>query len=184
MTERGPFADDFFRNGHYAVSRQMPSAKGRTMDSGVLSAVSALVGSVVGLSASVAVAWVTQRSVARRQARDAEIKKRETLYGEFISECSKLAIDALDHSLDRPDKILTLYALENRIRLCASDAVVAAAAQAIRWIGEQYMKENLAVGDLRQVVLTAFREPQTRHDPLRPFSDACRRELENLYASV
>ena len=154
------------------------------MDSGVLSAVSALVGSVVGLSASMAIAWVTQRSVARRQARDAEIKKREALYGEFISECSKLAIDALDHTLDRPEKILNIYALENRIRLCASEQVVAASAQAIRWIGEQYMKENLAPGELRQVVLTAFKDPQTRSDPLRPFSEACRRELAGLYSGA
>src|SRR5690349_2429882 len=117
------------------------------MDAGVLSAVSALVGSVVGLSASVAVASVTQRSVSRRQARDAEIKKREALYGEFISECSKLAIDALDHSLDSPEKVLKIYALENRIRLCASEPVVAATGQAIQWIGEQYTKENLAPGE-------------------------------------
>ena len=33
----------------------------------------------------------------------------------------------------------------------------------------------------RQVVLTAFREPERRMDPLKPFSDACRRELASLY---
>jgi hypothetical protein len=154
------------------------------MDAGVLSAVSALVGSVVGLSASVAIAWVTQRSLARRQAHDAEIKKREALYAEFISECSKLAIDALDHSLDSPEKVLKIYALENRIRLCASQLVVAATEQAIQWLGEQYMKENLAPGELRQRVLEAFKDPQNRSDPLKPFSEACRRELASLYCAA
>jgi alkylation response protein AidB-like acyl-CoA dehydrogenase len=150
------------------------------MDAGALSGVSALVGSVVGLSASVATSWVAQRTQARRLSIDAEIKKREALYAEFITECSKLAIDALDHSLDRPDKILTIYALANRIRLCASENVIAAADQAIQWIGNQYMKENLAPGELRQLVLTAFHDPEKRDDPLQPFSKTCRRELASL----
>jgi hypothetical protein len=154
------------------------------MDAAVLSAASALVGSIVGGSASVVTAWVTQRTTARHQSIEAEIKKREALYGEFITECSKLAIDALDHSLDRPDKILTIYALENRIRLCASQRVVVAAAQAIQWIGQQYLKENLAPGELRHLVLTAFDDPERRNDPLRPFSEACRRELASLASAV
>ena len=101
------------------------------MDIGLVSALSAVLGSIVGGSTSVVTAWVTQRTVARHQAIGSEIKKREGLYAEFISEGSKLAIDALDHSLDSPDKILNIYALENRIRLCASEPVVAAAAQAM-----------------------------------------------------
>ena len=154
------------------------------VDASVLSAMSAVVGSIVGLSASVATTWVSQRTIARRQALDAQIKKREALYGEFISECSRLAIDALDHSLESPEKILKIYELENRIRLCASEPVVAATARAIQWIGEQYMKENLAPGELRQLVLSAFHEPENRKDPLKPFSEACRRELGILAGGV
>ncbi len=150
------------------------------MDAAVLSAVSAVVGSIIGLSASVATSWVSQRTQARRQAIGAEIKKREALYAEFIGECSKLAIDALDHSLDSPDKVLNLYALQNRIRLFASESVVAATEQVIAWIGQQYMQENLAPGELRHLVLEAFRDPHQHSDPLKPFSQACRRELEML----
>ncbi|MGZ5117445.1 MAG: hypothetical protein ACXWCY_05750 [Burkholderiales bacterium] len=154
------------------------------MDAPVLSALSAVVGSIVGLSASVATSWVSQRTQLRRQAIQAEIKKRESLYAEFITECSKLAIDALDHSLESPDKILNIYALQNRIRLCASHSVVAATEQLIAWIGEQYMKENLKPGESRQLVLNAFHDPQKRVDPLRPFSETCRRELEKLARDV
>ena len=150
------------------------------MDAAVLSAVSAVVGSIIGLSASAATSWVSQRTQSRRQAIGAEIKKREALYAEFITECSRLAIDALDHSLESPDKILNIYALQNRIRLCASDSVVAATEQVIAWIGEQYMKENLAPGELSELVLTAFHDPEKRDDPLKPFSEACRHELEIL----
>ncbi|MGZ8229963.1 MAG: hypothetical protein ACXW2A_09105 [Burkholderiales bacterium] len=154
------------------------------MDAAVLSAVSAVVGSIIGLSASAATSWVSQRTQSRRQAIGAEIKKREALYAEFITECSRLAIDALDHSLESPDKILNIYALQNRIRLCASESVVAATEQVIAWIGEQYMKENLAPGELRQLVLSAFHDPQKRNDPLKSFSETCRRELESLARAV
>ena len=57
----------------------------------------------------------------------AEFRKREALYGEFIAECSKLLIDAMTHSLDKPETLLNAYALLNRIRLCASPAVLAEA---------------------------------------------------------
>ena len=46
-------------------------------------------------------------------------------------------------------------------------------------LGDQYMKENLAPGELKQLVLTAFHDAN-RNDPLKPFSEACRRELANL----
>ena len=150
------------------------------METTVLSAVSALVGSVVGLSASAATTWVTQRTQARRMGVAAEIKKREELYAEFIAECSKLAIDSLDHSLEHPDMILTVYALANRIRLCASESVVAAADLAIERIGTQYTKEKLTPGELRQLVLATFHDPEKRNDPLKPFSETCRRELAGL----
>ena len=150
------------------------------METTVLSAVSALVGSVVGLSASAATTWVTQRTQARRMGVAAEIKKREELYAEFIAECSKLAIDSLDHSLEHPDKILTVYALANRIRLCASESVVAAADLAIERIGTQYTKEKLTPGESRQLVLATFHDPEKRNDPLKPFSETCRRELAGL----
>lgn len=154
------------------------------MDSGVLSAVSALIGSILGLSASVATSWVAERTQGRRYVIDAEIKKRETLYADFITECSKLVIDALDHSIDHPDKIITIYALENRIRLCASESVVAAAEQAVQRIGDQYTKENLAPDELMHLMHTAFQEPERRNDPLRPFSEACRRELESMRSTI
>lgn len=154
------------------------------METTVLSAVSALVGSVVGLSASATTTWVSQRTQARRLAVAAEIKKREELYAEFITECSKLAIDSLDHSLEHPDKILTVYALANRIRLCASESVVAAADLAIERIGTQYTKEKLTPGELRQLGLATFQDPEKRNDPLKPFSETCRRELAGLNSAT
>jgi hypothetical protein len=48
------------------------------------------------------------------------LRKRETLYGEFITEYARLLVDAFTYTLDKPDPLFALYALINRIRLCAS----------------------------------------------------------------
>jgi len=37
---------------------------------------------------------------------------------------------------------------------------------------------------LRQLVLTAFHDPEKRNDPLKPFSETCRRELASLYSTL
>ena len=102
------------------------------MDSAVISALSAVLGSAVGGTASIATAWFTQRTQGRREMVRAELQKREALYGEFISECSRLAIDSLDQSLDQPELLVKVYSLQNRIRLAASDPVVHAAEHTIK----------------------------------------------------
>src|SRR5262245_7546421 len=154
------------------------------MDQAVVSALSAVLGSIVGGSATIATAWVTQRTQSRRSRLRTDIGKRETLYARFIAECSKLAIDALDHHLDNPVKMFQVYALENRIRLTSSDAVVAAAAETIKRIIKQYYGTNLAPEQLREFALSVMENPLEREDPLKPFSTACRAELDALYRQV
>ena len=72
------------------------------MDTTVASALAAIFGSLVGGSATIATAWITQRFQARRERISAEVRQKEDLYGEFITESSKLLIDSLDHDLDQP----------------------------------------------------------------------------------
>ena len=68
------------------------------MDATIVSGLSAVLGSIVGGSASLASAWMTQKTLSKREVLGNEIRKREILYAEFIVECSRLAVDALDHS--------------------------------------------------------------------------------------
>jgi len=145
------------------------------MDTAVVSALSAVLGSIVGGSASIATAWITQRTLGRRESINAEMRKRESLYADFIAECSKAVVDALDH----PAKIIQLYAFQNRIRLSASDAVVAATQETIDRIIKQYFQDNLAPDAMRTLILESL-EDATRADPLKTFSAACRRELIGL----
>src|SRR5574342_285795 len=133
------------------------------MDTTIVSAMAAIFGSLVGGSATVATAWVTQKTLNKREEITAEIGKRETLYGEFISECSKLVLDSFVSTLDKPERMLSLYALLNRIRLTASEAVLAEAEQIVVRITDQYFSPNLSVEELR----ARYRSPSG--DPLRTF---------------
>jgi hypothetical protein len=145
------------------------------MDPSIVSALSAVLGSLVGGSATIATAWITQKTQSKRELAGAEIRKRELLYTEFIDECSKLAIDALDHTLDDTTKVFHVYALQNRIRLTSSDLVVAAADQTIKHILKNYFGPNMTREELRDLVLSG-----THEDPLKPFAEACRNELKAL----
>ena len=155
------------------------------MDPAIVSALSAVLGSAVGGSATLATAWITQKTQSRLKVVGAEIRKRETLYGEFIVECSRLLIDALDHTLDRPDKLLQIYALQNRIRLTSSDAVVTAADQTLRHILKQYFEENFTQESLRGALKLEVTNDRVKDDDrLKPFSQACRNELRALQRAL
>jgi hypothetical protein len=148
------------------------------MDSAVLTASAAVLGSLTGASASLVTTWLSQRTQGRRAAIQAELHKREVIYADFITECSKLYLDALEHSLERPEVFQPVYSLASRIRLVSADAVVEEAEGAIRAILETYRAPNLTIEALREMSVAEL------HDPLRPFSEACRRELEALKVRV
>ena len=93
------------------------------MDATIVSALASIFGSLSGGSASVAATWIAQNTRNKREARRAEVAKREALYGEFINERSRSVVDSLERNLDKPQTLLSIYALLNRIRLCASGTV-------------------------------------------------------------
>ncbi|HTT12205.1 MAG TPA: hypothetical protein VMG60_15060 [Burkholderiaceae bacterium] len=148
------------------------------MDISALGAVWGLMGSLVGGSATVATAWITQRTLNRRELIREEMRKRETLYGEFIGECGRLLVDAFANSLDEPEKLLPVYALINRIRLAASRPVLAEAERLLRHITDQYFASNLTVDEMRQLTLSG------QADPLEAFGEACRAELKLIRAGL
>ena len=104
----------------------------------IVSALAGILGSLSGGSASVATTWIAHDRRSKREARLAEVAKREALYGEFISECSTRVMDSFERNLDKPGTLLSIYALLNRIRLCASDAVLTQTVDLARFIIEQY----------------------------------------------
>ena len=148
------------------------------MDTNFITAMSGVLGSLVGGSATVATAWITQKTLTRRELNVRDMRQREKVYGDFIAECAKLLIDAFTHTLDDPQKLLELYALTNRIRLTASQPVLAEAERLLKHITEQYFSRNLTIEDMRQLA------GSDAADPLRAFGEACRVELRSIRARV
>lgn len=144
------------------------------MDPSIVSALSAILGSLVGGSASIAAAWFTQKGQNQRELFSSKIHRREVLYAEFITECSRLIADALGQTLESPTTLIHIYALLNHIRLIASDEVATAAQSMIDDILQQYLQPNMSHAELREIA--------TAHgiDPLQTFSHVCRKELDQL----
>ena len=141
------------------------------MDSTFITAVAAAGGSLVGAAVTSVTTWITQRTQSFHAEREAKLRNREALYGEFITEASRLTMDALSHSLEQPDTFVKLYGITGRIRLVASHPVLDAAEACIRQIIDLYAKPNMTVEQIR----LAFE--RDRLDPIRDFSVACRKEL-------
>ena len=148
------------------------------MDATIVSAMAAVLGSLVGGCATAATAWVTQRSLGKRELIGAEIRYREALYGDFIRESSKQVLASLERTLDKPDTLLPVYELINRIRVSASDAVLAEAEHVLQRIMEQYFEPNLSVEEVRALARSAD------GDPLKAFGEACRAELKSMRGVV
>jgi hypothetical protein len=148
------------------------------MDTAIVSTLAGIFGSLSGGSASVATTWIAHNRRSKREARLAEVAKREALYGEFINECSKRVMDSFERNLDKPETLLSIYASLNRIRLCASDAVLTQAVEVVRFIMEQYFSPNVSIEEFHQRVRNGH------IDPLKAFSETCRRELASMHAKV
>src|SRR5690349_7201782 len=110
-----------WRRGPWLLLRR---SQFHNMDNAIVIALTGVFGSLLGGSASAATAWVTQRTSNKRKEFHAELTRRETLYGQFINECSARALDSLENTLDKSERLLSIYSLLNRIRLCASGAVL------------------------------------------------------------
>jgi hypothetical protein len=148
------------------------------MDSSVITATAALVGSCVGAAASIGATLISQRTQAIHQQTEARLRERESLYGEFITEASRLAVDASQHSLEQIDKLVSLYGVLGRIRLLAGERVLAEAERCVRRIVDLYSRPNMSV----EQVVAALEGDQL--DPLKDFSTAGRIELIEIANGV
>ena len=147
------------------------------MNSTVLTAIAAALGSLVGATASIATTWITQRTQTIRAHWEWKLRERESLYKEFITEASCLAVDALAHSLERPDQIMALYGILSRIRLMSGEEVVRQGEACCHRIMDLYGRPNLTTDQIRTA---AEGHDFDDIDPLKEFSTACRKELLSM----
>ena len=97
------------------------------------------------------------------------------MFGRFLEEAAKLYSDALQNRRDDITGLISIYALTNRIRLTSSPQVVEAADTVCRIIIDAYLAPNITLEEMRANWID-------RHvDPLRDFSEACRKELLQIF---
>jgi hypothetical protein len=140
---------------------------------GMVPALAALGGSLVGAMGSATATWITARHQDRRNLLGQQIARREALYSDFIGESGRLLVDALQHNSVDLQKLLPLYALLSRIRLCSSEPVLQEAEKIIRTIISTYPQPNLTAEQIES-------QAANGKDPLRQFSDTCRAELDSM----
>jgi len=128
-------------------------------------------GSVVGAGVSLTTPWIAQRYSTRQERVRERARQRERLYSKFISEAAHLQLDAFGHQLDSAKAVVRIAGLVNRVRLIGGPEVVAAAEGRVNEIIESYLSPNLTLEELFE------RRPWRDRDPLRAFSEACRREI-------
>jgi hypothetical protein len=141
------------------------------MDAGYISPIAALAGSAIGALASLATSWLNQASQARATQRAQDRTRREALYGDFIREASRLFVDAFEHELDDPAKMVHLYAMVSMLRLFGQPRTLHEAEQVMNRIGAAYFEPN------KELRLFADITSAGELDPLFAFSRACRDEL-------
>jgi len=146
------------------------------VESNLITAFAGVLGSVSGASAAIGTTWISQKSQTVRERAKWETRKRETLYGDFITEASHLMADAFDHSLDKPETLVKLYANLGRIRLVSSDAVLAAAEACCDRILKLFSEPNRTMAE----IFTTLHGGE--FEEFRHFSDACRSELRKYSA--
>ena len=134
-------------------------------------AVAAFSGSVTGALATALTSWITQRRKDRALLTSRTIEKREKLYKSFIEEASRLYADALVKDKSEISQLVELYALIGRMKILSSDDVIEAAEKVGQFILETYLSPNRTFVDLPELL--------NKVDPLRDFSEACRRELQS-----
>jgi len=145
------------------------------MNANLITALAGVLGSLSGASAAIATTWISQKSQTIRERAKSETRKRETLYGEFITEASQQLPNAFDHSLDKPETLVKLYAILGRIRLVSSDAVLSAAEECCDRVVDLYAKPNRTMAEISATLHSG------EFEVFKDFSAACRVELRRYF---
>ena len=178
MTTTGPSDDSAQCYTSSMSDRDMRlSAELALLSRATITAAAAICGSLVGAFGSTFSTWIIQRHQDRRDLMAKKIFHREQLYSDFISESARIIVDSLEHALQDPEKLIPIYALVSRIRLSSSREVLDIAERIVKTIVQTYAQPNLTPEDIRSRAVNG-------DDPLREFSDICRRELEGMQAGL
>ena len=134
-----------------------------------LPAAAAFSGSAFGMLANAVSNWVVERRKHRVRHTAKHRNQRHKLYKRFIDEAARLYADALVTEKSEFSNLVNLYSLIARMRVVSSDAVVSEAEKVGRLIIDAYLAPNRTFPELAELL--------DEMDPLRSFSESCRKEL-------
>jgi hypothetical protein len=97
---------------------------------------------------------------------------------DFIEETSRLYADALGHSKAEISDFVKVYALISRMRVLSNIQTIEKADRVVKMIVDTYFAPNKTLTELRGML----NSPAI--DPLRDFSETCRKELQSLGSSA
>jgi hypothetical protein len=143
-----------------------------------ISALAALAGALIGGLTSFATSWLTQRTQLRHAHREAESAELKTLYNDFITEASRLFVDALTHNTDELTGLVGLYAMVGRMRLVSDQPVIETAMRVGEMIIETYLGPNRTMHELMD------HAKKGNLNFLVEFSNACRNDLAGRATAV
>src|SRR5260221_2237486 len=162
--------------GMYRASKR--GAEPMAVDSTLITAIAAVAGSIVGSLSTCASAYVTQRRQSHIERVAHEVERREDLYARFNELAAKLALDALESTLDEPAKLVGIATLAGQIRLVSSSPVLTAAEAVIADLLASYQRPPV---DPREVIRA---DAPSILRPLVEFTYACRAERQQMLRGI
>jgi hypothetical protein len=142
------------------------------MDTTLISAFSALGGSIIGGLTSGITTWLGHRYQLTAGHRVHSLTQRENLYRDFVIAASESYGAAISQCEPRLQDIVVLHALVNRMRILSSSEVVACAEKTVSLIIEIYTLPEKTFLEMRELMQSG-----EIGDPLKDFSEVSRQDL-------
>jgi hypothetical protein len=145
------------------------------MDSSIIAAFSAVLGTTVGGLTTFLTTFLNQRYAMRRDILAKDVANREQLYSEFLKDVDNLYFDSINRTLDNVSQqtsLIKMYSLVGRIRMISSAEVLAAAEKVAEDVIESYKRPPMTIAE--------FQQHWGASDPWHEFTEACRAERESM----
>ena len=145
------------------------------MDSSIIAAISAILGTTVGGLSTFATTLLNQRYAMRRDVLAKDVANREKLYSEFLDEAGNLYLDSVNRTLldtTQHASLMRMYSLVGRIRMISSEAVLTSAEKVADDIVESYKRPPTTFQE--------FQQSWEASNPWHEFTKACRAERQSM----
>jgi hypothetical protein len=142
------------------------------MDPAYISALAALLGSVVGALSTGIASWIGQRAQEQAKTRAHEVSRREDLFRDFIVAASKTYAEAIVTSEPPLPELIALYGMVSRMRVFCYPQTVACAEKVMLTTIDTFFKPNMTIREVHEMMISG-----KGIDPLREFSEGARDEL-------